>query len=406
VQISGILIVFSPFFVFIPQLVLLYQLISRKEWIPKSSWTAGLGLLFFWSFFVGIINTQVFSVLSSLMFLGYFSVSSFIDRNCSTVEQIEELLRYIFLLTLGSALFGLLENMGLISHAPAWWKYLFGFVTLVENEENLFRITGTFGNPNLAASWYAVMILVGYYFYQKSGKQEKPWFFWGILLLVAVLVMTGSRGALIGLLMGLVVYDLLAGNTFQMVIRLLVFVSIFAFLFSFPELFPRGDLLSSTIDLRWAIWENCFNMFLKKPLTGWGIMGIYFADNNVYQYLRVLHAHNMLISLAVMLGLGGILIFVWMEGKLLQNLWLLFRDKCPLVPLLAGVQTVFFGHGIFDFTIMAPQIGLLFIAFSSFISALSCSRDTPEGPSRWYGWNPFQGSEGRNSRVKANDKFD
>lgn len=367
-------VVFSPFLVYLPQALALFHLVRRKQVDGGNTWTTGMFLLFLWSLAVGIINRQGYSFAAGFVFLGYYGVSLFFHYNYRTREKIEQLLYYIFSLTLISALLGLLEGFGVIDSTPAGWKTFFGLTTLIPNDDNLFRITGTFGNSNLAASWYGAMILVGFHFYEKSQGRKRQLLFCSLLLLIVVLVMTGSRGAFIGLLLGLVVYDLVKGRMFHFILRILILLFGLVVFVGYPEWFPRGDLLSLTIDLRWAIWENCFNMYLKKPLTGWGIMGIYFADDNVYQYLRVLHAHNMIISLAVMLGSVGLLIFVWMEGHLLAQLWELSREKCSLAPLLAAVQAMFWGHGIFDFTAMAPQIGLLFVVFSSFIGTLSGSK--------------------------------
>ena len=41
-----------------------------------------------------------------------------------------------------------------------------------------------------------------------------------------------------------------------------------------------------------------------------------------------------------------------------------------MVPMLAGIQAVIIGHGLVDFTMIVPQIGLLFIASAALISAL------------------------------------
>ncbi|MGI6686515.1 MAG: O-antigen ligase family protein [Bacillota bacterium] len=381
--INYMFVVFSPFLVYLPQMLALIHLVRRKQIDGGNTWTTGMFLLFLWSLIVGLINRQGYSFAAGFAFFGFYGVSLFLHHNYQTTEKIEKILYYIFSLTLISAVIGILEGLDVITPASSWWKCFFGLTTLIPNDDNLLRITGTFGNPNLAASWYGVMILVGFHFYEKSQGQKRHMLFFSLLLLIVVLVMTGSRGAFIGLLIGLTVYDLVKGRMFHFILRILIlFVGLLIFL-GYSEWFPRGDLLSLTIDLRWAIWENCFNMYLKKPITGWGIMGIYFADDNVYQYLRVLHAHNMLISLAVMLGSVGILIFIWMEGHLLAQLWELSQEKCPLAPLLAAVQALFWGHGIFDFTAMAPQIGLLFIAFSSFIGTLGRSQVSwPDLPRR------------------------
>ena len=50
---------------------------------------------------------------------------------------------------------------------------------------------------------------------------------------------------------------------------------------------------------------------------------------------------------------------------------MLYSQKCRLVPMLAGIQAVIIGHGLVDFTMIAPQTGLLFVGCSGVISVLA-----------------------------------
>jgi putative inorganic carbon (HCO3(-)) transporter len=370
VGINLALIVFSPFLCFVPLFFLFFYLVHTEQMEYKNFWIKGLFLLFLWSVLVGIINMQLVSCLAGLAFLGYLGLSIYIHNYCHTDTCAEKLFFSLFLLTVGSSFLGILEKANIITYHPSWWKYLFGLCTLIKNEENLLRITGTFGNSNFAATWYAVLILVGFYFFERAGGRKRALLAAGVIMLAVALVMTESRGALIGLFLGIIVYDFMSGQKSKMYIRLCILLVL---MLNFSEWLPRGDVLYPSIDLRQAIWQNCFNMFLKKPVTGWGIMGIYFADGNVYQYLRVLHAHNTLLSVATMLGTVGVVIFAAMEWCVLRGIKTLHFYRCPLTPLLGGIQAVFIGHGIFDFTIMGTQVGILFVGCSAVVGALASS---------------------------------
>ncbi|MDD2497743.1 MAG: O-antigen ligase family protein, partial [Desulfitobacteriaceae bacterium] len=376
VYLSMILIVFSPFLALLPVVLLFFSYFRyhrEGDFGYRGTWSLGLLLLFVWSLFVGIFNHHMMSVVASFAFLALYIISFFAQNRFQSEEDIEELFLYAFLLTIGSALFGVFENFNIINRDPIWWKYLFGLCTVIENEENLLRITGTFGNPNLAASWYAVMVLVGCYFAERKSGRKRVSIIIGTIFCVAVLIMTESRGALVGLFLGLFIYAFVFGQGKSRIMRFLLLLCGFVLALTYPTWFPRGDFLPSSIDLRQAIWENCFNLFLKKPVTGWGLMGIYFADSNVYQYLRILHAHNVILSLMTMLGSIGLAIFAWMEWRLLQDIIFLREKKCRLVPLLAGIHAIFIGHGLFDFTMMGQQIGILFIACSAIVGGLTRS---------------------------------
>lgn len=81
--------------------------------------------------------------------------------------------------------------------------------------------------------------------------------------------------------------------------------------------------------------------------------------------------HNLWLTIAATLGIVGLLIYLYMKHYLYESIILLLKNKCSLAPLLAGIQAVIIGHGLVDFTIMAPQGGIIFIICSAIISALS-----------------------------------
>jgi len=74
------------------------------------------------------------------------------------------------------------------------------------------RINSTFGNPNVAGNWFAIMIIVSLYFTDKSKKSEKNFYSAVTVLFVIVLFLTGSRGAYIGVVCGLSMFLLLKKN--------------------------------------------------------------------------------------------------------------------------------------------------------------------------------------------------
>jgi len=147
-------------------------------------------------------------------------------------------------------------------------------------------------------------------------------------------------------------------------------------MFIFPDWFPRGANLINSIKDRMNIWINCLNLFKVKPFTGWGLLGIYFADGNIYQYTRTFHGHNIWITLATTLGVIGLGVFIYLECYIFDQLILLSKNKCRLVPLLAGLQMIIIGQGLMDFTIMNPQGGIVFFGCSAIITSLALQYST------------------------------
>ena len=359
-------IIYSPYLAFLPIIYLMIYYGQKGKLEIKNTWDMGLLFLFIWAFIVGLLNDNI-SMVVSFAILGYLIVSIYLQELYSNESKAEKLYHDLFLLSLGSAFIGILDYFNVISYSPAIWKYILG-VRSIDDISESYRIAGTFNNPNLAGTWYAIMALVGLYFFLHKKKKV---YLLGILLYVIVLLMTGSRAAFIGLFIGLVVYAYYSGHKKKMFFLMFSLLSGITLMLFFPEWFPRGDILFSSIRDRQAIWENTFHMFLLKPITGWGIMGIYYADHTVYNYLQVFHAHNIYLTIATTLGSIGLFIVLWMHWNLFQEIRLLYNHQSQLVPLLSGIQGMVFGQGIFDFTIMSPQIGLLYIGSSAMISGIA-----------------------------------
>ncbi|WP_134699293.1 O-antigen ligase [Ammoniphilus sp. YIM 78166] len=366
------LIIYSPYLAALPILYITYRYLKEGNWSLEHSWTNGLLFLFFWSVLVGFANDQGIYITSSLFLLGYFFLSMYLQEKYQREDAIENLLSSLFFLSLGSAFIAFLDKIGVITYDPAWWKFLIGTRSIVDiGDYQNYRVSGTFNNPNLAGTWYAIMVLIGYYFLQKKSGLTKWVYALCMMIFALTLMITESRGAVIGLFLGFVIYSYFSGHKKKMLFLMFLLLGSIALMLHRPDWFPRGEILFSSIRDRQAIWINTFEMFLKKPVTGWGLLGIYFADRSIYDYLRVFHAHNILLTLATTLGVVGLFTFFYMKWSLLQEIRILYQANCRLTPLLSGMQAMILGQGVFDFTIMSPQIGVLFIASAAMIGGLA-----------------------------------
>lgn len=371
---SIFLVVFSPYMAFLPIAFTGILLLQRGSYVLKNTWNLGLMFLFMWSFFVGVSNDNPISTIASLGFLFYLFIGIYLQNYYNEENEIEKLFKYVVLVSLASAFIGILERFTPLNDVSTWWKQLFGIYPQVVFSETQ-RISGTSGNPNIAGAWYAAMVLICLYFFQRSDKYKKAAYGLGIVLFFGVLMLTESRGATIGLVLGLIAYSYLMGHKRSMLALSLILFSGVMLMFIFPDWFPRGhNLLDSVMDRR-EIWRNCLNMFKYKPVTGWGLLGIYYAGGDVYHYTRTYHGHNFWITIATTLGFVGLSVFVYMKYQLLQELKLLTQNNCRLAPLLAGLLAIILGQGLIDFTIMNPQGGIIFFGSSALISGLACQYD-------------------------------
>ncbi|WHH59333.1 O-antigen ligase family protein [Petroclostridium sp. X23] len=367
---SAFVIVFSPYLALIPIAFIGLCMVLRSQFLIYNTWNIGLFFLFVWSFLVGLLNTSIVSATVSFAVLLYFLLSLYLQNHYTDEQKIEQLLKVFLLVSVISALIGVVEGYTSIQYQPSWWKHLFGIYPLVAFREK-YRISGTFGNPNVAAIWYVVMIFVCYYFFNRSNGYLKILYALAGGLFGGVLLLTGSRGAVIGLLLGLIIYAYFMGHKKKMCIVMGILTLGTILMFAFPEHFPRGhDFFESLRDRR-SIWVNCLRLFKVKPVTGWGLLGIYYADPRIYHYFRNFHAHNIWITMAATVGIVGLGIFTYMQFDLFAKIKRLSTCRCQLVPLLAAVQAAVLGQGFLDFTIMNPQVGILFIGSSALVYSLA-----------------------------------
>jgi len=349
-----------------------YMVLFKKMNIYKNHWNIGLFILFIWSIIVGVINHSFPSIVTSFALLIYLIISIFLQNYCENENKVEDICRHLVYVSMFSAILGIVEKiMNVYFHFNIWAKFLEITSQPVFND----RIYSTFGNPNVAGNWFAIMILVGIYFCSTTSKSTKLFYEGATFLFVIALCLTGSRGAFMGLLFGVFIYYLLKGNKKDrwIFISVFIFTALVAFLPSQILKNVTGHNFDDSFISRLGIWKGCLKMIKLKPFTGWGLMGITEHGANFmkgYYYATLYHGHNIWITITTTLGIGGLLIYSYLKINLFRDLKILHTKKCRLVPMLAGIQAVVIGHGLVDFTMIAPQTGLLFIASSAIITAL------------------------------------
>jgi putative inorganic carbon (hco3(-)) transporter len=366
------LIVISPFTALLPAIYTIYIVFSKRLIVYKNPWNIGLCLLFIWSLFSGIISGSYISATLSLVLFIYLCLSIYLQNNFKDEVKIEKLCQYLVYFSLFSALIGIIEKLTFTYFNSTIWKNLLG---LGNEHEIIHRIYSTFGNPNVTGNWFAIMILIATYMSSKTRKKHKLFYQLSIILFIIILFMTGSRGAYIGLVAGLsIYYSLEKDNKIIYLILFFAVVAIIAFLpfqiLSLDKL--MGHDFSNSYSSRYQIWVGCIKMIKLKPITGWGLMGIYnFGFKYIDFHAKVYHAQNLWISIITTLGVVGFLIYLYMKIYLYKTIVTLNKNKCRIIPLLAGIQALILGHGLVDFTLMTPQAGLLFISCSALICSLN-----------------------------------
>ncbi|MCB2293826.1 O-antigen ligase family protein [Clostridium algoriphilum] len=373
-----LLTIISPYMTIIPVIYMTYVVMFKKVNIYKNHWNIGLCLLFIWSLMVGIINYSVTSIITSFIIFMYLCVGIFIQDYCQNENKVKKLYRYLVCFSLFSAVFGIVEKIIYVCFDFNIWA---GFLKFTSQPIFNDRIYSTFGNPNVAGNWFSIMTLVGLYFCSTTTKNTKLFYQTSTLLFVIALYLTGSRGAFIGLLFGVFIFYLLKRNKKDLWLFITIFVLTAAITFMPSQILHNitGHDFDGSFDSRFGIWSGCLKMIKIKPLTGWGLMGIseYGAKFlGSYYYATIYHGHNIWITFMTTLGVVGISIYLYLKVNLYRNLKVLYTQNNKMVPMLAGVQAVIIGHGLVDFTMIAPQAALLFIGCSAIINALAREQNT------------------------------
>ncbi len=382
--IAVLLIVLSPYTALIPSVYTTYKVLSGGIPIYKNLWNIGLITLFVWSMLVGILNKSFASTMVALVFLLYFSMSIYIQSVCNSENLIEKICRYLIKFSCFAAVLGIVEKIVFTFYDIEIWRKILGIAYDMENH----RVYSTFGNPNVTGNWFAIMILIAMYLANiTSSKKSRRLYKLSTILFVCELFLTGSRGAYVALLVGLVILFLFKSNKnnnkfFASIFLLVVLIAVIPSQISFV---PTGaqavkpqvteNVASHDIDrsvsTREEIWIGCGKMIKERPITGWGFMGTLEQGKRFINYEgKVYHAHNIWLSFFTASGIVGLLIYLAMKIYLFKNLFYLYKERNNLFSLMFAIQVLIITHGVIDFTMIAPQSGMLFIACSSMIIAL------------------------------------
>ncbi len=197
------------------------------------------------------------------------------------------------------------------------------------------------------------------------GYRRKP-----CLLLSAAgiigLILSGSRGAMLGLAVALVILALES----KKFLRTLLFVlpmALFLLLFSlFPtQLLDRSEDPVTTVEGRMMVWSGALIAFTQHPLIGIGSRNLETMMNDFVDAGH-LAAHNAYLQILAENGVVGFGLFFSPFGYLVWRAWKNRVDRVVLAALLA--LFVFCIHGLFDSLMIVgePACVLLFFCALGF----------------------------------------
>jgi putative inorganic carbon (hco3(-)) transporter len=224
------------------------------------------------------------------------------------------------------------------------------------------RSFGTTGNSNLTAALLICLALISIYAASVLKlKWQKIAGYAMFFLFCYSIWLTGSRGAWAGLVVGLVVQVWMTGARRWTVG---IFFSLVGLVTFFPELIPRQETIISTIRVRLEVWSTAFEIFKENSL--FGVLPLHFSQ--IFEQkasFSVIHAHNIFLGVASEFGIFGLLAFLTLLFVTIQRArrWRKtanLKEEKRLAGMLLSQTVALIGHGMYDYPILSPQIGVLF----------------------------------------------
>lgn len=169
----------------------------------------------------------------------------------------------------------------------------------------------TFGNPNFMGAYLAICLPIGVW---RALKEKKIWA--GVILMIVGIVLSGSRGAMLGAAAGVLGLGYLRSLSF-----LSKGVVVMAIMAAFFYVNSRGSLYED----RGTIWGAGVRAFGQRPILGWGLENFEYAYKAVIREpwllnVKVDRAHNELIEVLVGSGISGILAYLFLLGVIFKYL--------------------------------------------------------------------------------------
>lgn len=169
-----------------------------------------------------------------------------------------------------------------------------------------------------------------------------------LLALIAALLAAGSRGPVVALLFGLVIFTALTATNQRARNRMMLAAAALAFATVIVPLIVPGSVITRSLSTiagsasglssngRSALWVQAYTIFEQHPFLGVGTGG--FSAINVFNP----YPHNVFLEMAAELGLAGLAIIVALIGTLTARLVSTWRHTIDMDRLDAAVVFALF----------------------------------------------------------------
>jgi putative inorganic carbon (HCO3(-)) transporter len=206
------------------------------------------------------------------------------------------------------------------------------------------RPPSTIGNPIFLGIYILLLLFITISLFIKStNKYQKTFYGFSTILFIYVILLTGSRAAYLGLIIGFVYFLLMYPKKLKSLkITLTVFLALIFIVVlytntqsHFPQILennkifkaiePRLSIKSFLDDARFPAWMVGIKAISEKPILGWGPENYSVGFDKNFNYTVGAEwwdrAHNILIQTASDAGFLGLFSYLALFGLLLWELW-------------------------------------------------------------------------------------
>ncbi len=372
-------------------IIFLTVLTSLSLYLAASIWTSSLGWIKtpldypILALFGLVLVSGHFSVhkptslLATVQLLSCIAVYYLVIHTATSRSRRTTLVYLLLAVSVFLALVGLLKSTGL--NPFSWWEYK-------DLSYPPSFLSATFGNHNHLAGWLEMTIPLVFCFviYRERGPM-KTMALGLVLLLVAALILSQSRGGWIGMLAALMFMSTwlyrsnrMINSRWAFIMVNLVFVVGFFIVASSPVtdrmLTAETGLDDGSLASRVTAWHGVVDLAAANPLLGTG-PGTFALSFPQYQpsgfQARFLHAHNDYLDFTAELGFGFLLVMAWMIIVLYRYGRRKMRSKSTMtrgitLGAMAGITAILV-HSFVDFNLQIPANALLFTVLAALVAA-------------------------------------
>ena len=248
---------------------------------------------------------------------------------------------------------------GFIISILALYQYCFGFTHILDyiaknkisdpfalDYISRKRVFFPFVTPNVLGGYLAMIFPLA------LVNKNRIWFIMPIFL---ALILTGSLGAILSLLLGLIIYLHLKGKLKKKVaLPLFGLLIIIALIFIARSMTLKQHTAPGfSAWMRLGYWQDTLGIIKQRTLTGLGIGNFNLSQSR--------YAHNSYLQIWAEMGILGISAYIWLVFRALKSGFNKLRageDKNYMIALITAIA-VFLIHNLIDFTFFLPEVSII-----------------------------------------------